>query len=62
MTPKLKDYLRLVKQGTRPPAHVWGEQAREALSERYVRVGWGGRLDLMPAGEEALRMPIKGED
>jgi hypothetical protein len=58
MTQKLKDYLRLVQGGTRPPPHVWGEEAHAALNDRLVTVGWGGRLKLTPGGERALTLPI----
>lgn len=60
MTTKLKDYLLLVAKGLRPPAELWGEQAREALNLHFVTVGWGGRLKLTPGGEHALTVPIKG--
>ena len=32
---------------------VWGAQLREALSEGFVTVGWGGILKLTDAGREA---------
>lgn len=35
------------------PPDVWGQQLREAMSEGFVTVGWGGVLKLTDAGRAA---------
>lgn len=58
MNQRLKDFLEIV-----PTAHwwqpppAWQEQAREALSERLITVGFGGKLKLTDAGRAALSEP-----
>lgn len=54
MNDRLAIFLDLVPTArwSQPPA-VWGPQLREALSEGFVTVGWGGILKLTDAGREA---------
>lgn len=47
------DCVRLVRW--RKPPKVWNEIYREALSERYVKVGFGGVLELTEAGSSFLK-------
>lgn len=54
MNQKLKNYLLLIMHGGTPSMKAWGEQARDALSNNYVRCGWGGRLELTSSGKSAL--------
>lgn len=51
MSEKLINFLALVPcMSWREPPKVWNEQLREALSENYVKVGFGGVLKLTEAG------------
>lgn len=54
MNDRLLIFLDLIptSRWSQPPT-VWGPQLREALSEGFVSVGWGGILKLTDAGREA---------
>ena len=55
MDQKLREFLRLVPgAGWRRPPPVWNEQLRAALSEGYIKIGFGGGLQLSEAGRMAL--------
>jgi hypothetical protein len=55
MDEKLKKFLELVPNASwRRPPPVWNEQLRAALSEGYIKVGFGGGLQLSEAGKLAL--------
>ncbi len=52
---KLTDFLRLVEQcAWKSPPRAWNEQFREALSERYVYIGFGGVVQLTDVGRRAV--------
>lgn len=58
---KLLQFLRLVPSANwrgNPPA-VWNAELRESLSDNLVKVGWGGKLELTPAGRLALEQNEK---
>ena len=52
----MKKFLERVQSANwiQPPPKIWNRQYREALSEGFVKVGWGGRLALTDAGRTAL--------
>lgn len=53
---RLVQFLNLVKTNRwRSVPLVWGEQLRYAISERLIRVGWGGVIELTDAGKLATR-------
>jgi hypothetical protein len=55
MDQKLKQFLELVPNASwRRPPPVWNEQLRAALSAGYIKVGFGGWLQLSEAGKAAL--------
>lgn len=54
MEGRLKQFLELVKAGSRPNPAAWGAPLRAALSEGFIKVGWGGRIELTDAGKHAL--------
>jgi hypothetical protein len=55
MDKRLKDFLELVPYANwRSPPKAWGEQVREALSERLITIGFGGSIKLTDAGRLAL--------
>jgi hypothetical protein len=49
-------FLRLVERSSwRKVPKVWNEQLRKSLSDRLVKVGFGGVLELTDAGRAALQ-------
>jgi hypothetical protein len=55
MDQKLREFLQLVPNASwRRPPPVWNAQLREAISAGYVKVGFGGGLQLSDAGRAAL--------
>jgi hypothetical protein len=54
MDNRLKQFLELVRDGVRPNPAAWGALLRAAMSENYIKVGWGGRLELTAAGRLAI--------
>lgn len=62
MDQKLRQFLELVPNASwRRPPPVWNEQLRAALSEGYIKVGFGGGLQLSEAGKAALISNGHGE-
>ncbi|WP_143279270.1 hypothetical protein [Bradyrhizobium ottawaense] len=62
MDERLKKFLGLVPTANwRSPPPVWNEQLREALSEGYVEVAFGGRLQLTPRAALHLRTEDLGQ-
>jgi len=58
MDDRLKAFLILVPTAnwSKSPPRVWSEQTRQALSEGYIRMGWGSRIQLTDAGKNALAL------
>jgi hypothetical protein len=57
MDEQLKKFLALVPTANwRQPPNVWNQQLREALSEGFITVGFGGVLKLTDAGREAAKL------
>jgi len=54
MDNRLRQFLELVRDGSRPNPAAWGAPLRDAMNEDYVKVRWGGRLELTAAGRMAL--------
>jgi hypothetical protein len=55
MDQKLREFLQLVPNASwRRPPPVWNTQLREAISAGYVKVGFGGGLQLSDTGRVAL--------
>jgi len=39
------------------PPPTWNDVFREAISERFVRIGWGGVLELTDEGKNRVNGP-----
>jgi hypothetical protein len=56
MNEKLREFLDIAATANwRHVPTVWGPQLREALSESFIKVGWGGVIQLTVLGEMARR-------
>jgi hypothetical protein len=62
MDDQLRKFLDLVPTANwRSPPPVWNEQLREAISEGFVEVAFGGRLQLTPRAALYLHTPDPGQ-
>lgn len=56
MDEKLIKFLKLVPSARwRDVPKVWNEQLRAALSDDFIKIGWGGVIELTDAGKTAAR-------
>jgi hypothetical protein len=65
MDDRLREFLDVTSTANwKQPPRVWAPQLREALSESYVKIGFGGVLQLTVLGEMARRgddVPAAGQ-